>query len=664
MPRSVLPTKLFGAVRQKVAIGLATAIGFVGAGGCTPPPPLKPQATAPTTEPLSTEPTGPDLTPVAAPPGLVGRGRAKNLGATMEVASSLVGSGSQQGQSGEAARALVTSYLIGALRFDIAAEFGAQIVLDAPVDVVATVSEGDLHYAVSIGLASAAAAKAAATSGAELAPGIWALGGEKTKASCAIMDAAGAAPARLVCGPREGDVLSLGPYLVRTLAVEKGSELDLDATVDVVALQKEFGPLLRKLSPLAPRMAVKKYGNGNATFDKAIEEGARFFAGDAGLLLEDMKALKLEGRVDASKGIDVKLRAELVPGVKSWVARTAMSSSSSRVPDLLWKMPADSSGALFATVVDPSAFGDVGKALKGVVLGTLENAKVGSEAERKKVAELLDLPFAKGASFVGAGGFGRITKPAEAKTTKEKEQQHFDRLLGWYVFGTTQPADAWTKWFKDATAAFNQPGIQKGLKKQLATGDTVQLVSAQPPKELGKGASQINIVFSSKLDEKSEMHGNLMLLLMPDGESSWMGVGFDRAELTARLLRVKEGKESLKDRADFASLKDGKTTNGLIVTLQSFRSSIYAVLLTNALQDPRTKVEEAASLALTQTDKVFSMLPQKGLAPMFVKTSADSATNALGLEVEIDKPLLDDLGQLVRLFGPRPRPAPTPAPAQ
>lgn len=661
----LLPTRFFGAVRPKVAIALATAMGFVGAGGCTPPPPLKPLATAPTsTEPLSTEPTGPDLTPVAAPPGLVGRGRARNLGATLEVASSLVGSGAQQNQSGEAARAIVTSWLIGAMRFDIAPEFGAQIVLDAPVDVVATVSEGDLHYAVSIGLASAAEARATATSGAELAPGVWALGGEKAKASCAIMDAAGAAPARLVCGPREGDVLALGPYLVRTLAVEKGSELDLEANVDVLALQKEFGPLLRKLSPLAPRMAVKRYGNGNATFDKAIEEGARFLAADAGLLLEDLKALKLEGRVDASKGIDVKLRAELVPGVKSWVARTAMSSSSSRVPELLWKAPSDSSGALFATVVDPSAFGDVGKALRGIVLGTLENAKVGNDAERKKVAELLDLPFAKGASFVGAGGFGRLTKLAEAKTTKEKEQQHFDRLLGWYVFGTTQPADAWTKWFKDATTAFNQPGVQKALKKQLATGDTVQIVSAQPPKELGKGASQINVVFSSKLDEKSEMHGTLMLVLMPDGDSSWMGVGFDRAELVARLLRVKEGKDALKDRADFASLKDGKTTNGLIVTLQSFRSSIYAVLLTGALQDPKIKVEEAASLALAQTDKVFSLLPQKGLAPMFVKASADPATNVLGLEVEVDKPLLDDLGQLVRLFAPRQRPAPAPAPAQ
>lgn len=644
------------------AVVLAT-VGFVGGGGCTPPPPVKPQPTAPAADPVPTEPTGPDLTPVPAPAGLVGRGRARNLGATMEVASSLVGSGSQQGQSAEAARGLITSWLIGAMKFDIAPEFGAQIVLDAPVDVVATVSEADIHYAVSMGLASAAAAKATATSGAEIAPGVWALGGEKAKASCAIMDAAGAAPARLVCGPREGDVLSLGPYLVRTLAVEKGSELDLEASVDVLALQKQFGPMLRKLAPLAPRVAVKRYGNGNATFDKALEEGARFLAADAGLLLEDMLALKLEGRVDAGKGIDVKLRAELVPGVKSWVARTAMSSSKSRVPDMLWKMPADSSGAMFGTVVDPSAFGDVSKAIKGLVLGTLENAKVGNEAERKKVAELLELPFAKGVSFVGAGGFGRISKPAEAKTTKEKEQQHFDRLLGWYLFGTTQPADAWTKWFKDATTAFNQPGVQKALKKQLATGDTVQINSAQPPKELGKGASQINIVFSSKLDEKSEMHGTLMLLLMPDGESSWMAVGFDRDELVARLLRAKEGKDSLKGRADFAPLLDGKTNNGLIVTLQSFRSSVYAVMLTAALQDPKIKVDEAAGLALAQTDKVFAMLPQKGLAPMFVKTAADASANTLGLEVEIDKPLLDDLGQLVRLFAPRPRPA-APAPAQ
>src|SRR5690606_25120070 len=144
-------------------------------------------------------------------------------------------------------------------------------------------------------------------------------------------------------------------------------------------------------------------------------------------------------------------------GAKSWFARTALASASSRVPELMWKAPSDASGAVFGTVVDPAAFGDITKALKGMVAGSLEVAKVGSEAERKKVVSLVDLPLGKNATIVGLGGFGRLTKATEPKTDKERSQRHFDRLMGWYLIGTNQKADAWAKWLKDAAAAFNQP---------------------------------------------------------------------------------------------------------------------------------------------------------------------------------------------------------------
>ncbi|NUP07828.1 MAG: hypothetical protein HOW73_17410 [Polyangiaceae bacterium] len=617
---------------------------------CSAPPP--PRTDVPETAGTSDANAGGDLAPVPAPAGLVAKGRAKSLGASLRVVESLVGApaGTVEG----AGRGAITQLLARGLRLEIDPSFGQQLAIDAPIDFAVAAAEGtDVNIAFSVGLASLDQAKAAAGPNlAEVGPGVWALGGEKAKASCAIMQAAGAAPARLVCGPREADVTALGPYLVRTLSVEAPPAQDLVADIDVVALNARFGSIARKLIPSAPMIAARQWGTGNPTYDKALEEIVRFFANDAGLLLEDMKSVRLEGTIDQAKGISFKLRADLSGGSKSWFARTALSGASSRVPDQLWKGPSDASGAVFGTVVDPASFGDVTKAVKGMLLGGLESAKVGSDAERKKVADLVDLPIAKGTSFVAMGGFGRVTKPTDAKSAKDKQQRHFDRLMGWYLIGTNQKADAWAKWMKDAAAAFNQAGVQKALKKELGKDDSVSLSTSAAPKELGKGAVQLNVAFTSKV-EKETAAGTLLVLLMPDGDSSWIAMGFDRAELVERLLRAKEGKGSLKERTELALLNQAGTNGGAFATLQSFRSSVYAMMLMRAAYDKNAKPDDVASEALRATDEVFASLPRKGLAPMFVRTSVQN--NVASVDIDLGKPVLDDASALVKLFQPQKR---------
>lgn len=616
---------------------------------CSAPPPLRTND-VPSADTSSTAPAV-DLSPVPAPAGVVAKGRAKNLGATTRVVAALVGA-PPEGLEG-AGRAVVAQILGRGLRLEIDPAFAEHVALDAPVDfVVAADESADVRMAFSVGLTSLEGAKAAAGPNvAEVGPGVWALGGERAKAACAIMNAAGAAPARLVCGPRQQDVTALGPYLVRTVSVEPLPAQDILANIDVAAINEAFGPTARKLIPGLPLIAAKQWGTGNATYDKALEEGARFLASDLGLVLEDVKNIRIEGKVDGATGVGVKVRAELAPGAKSWLARTALASAANRVPELLWDAPSDATGAVFGTITDLSAYGDITKALTGMVSGSLEMAKVGSDAERKKIASLLDLPLARKASVVGLGGFGRLTKANEPKTARERQQRHFDRLMGWYMIGTNQKADAWAKWLKDAASAFNQPGVQKALKKELGKDESVAVASVKPPKELGKGASQLDITFSSKLEENSVAQGTLHLMLMPDGEASWFALGFDRAELVERLMRAKDGKDSLKTRADVAPLGQGPATAGAFLTLQSFRSSVYAMMLMRPAKSEETKGDkdvDLAAKALRATDEVFASLPHKGLSPMFIKTTVQD--NALGFEIELKKPVLDDASTLVKMF--------------
>ncbi len=634
------------APRAIVRFGSVAAL--VLAASCSAPPPLHTNDGPPasTELPETTGPAAPALAPVPTPAGVVAKGRARDLRATLRVIAALIGAPSDAIE-GASKKTLVE--LIGrSTRLEIDASMAEQIALDAPVDFAVTASDKGAGVAVSIGLSSIDGAKAAAgVNVAEVQPGVFMIGGEKAKGSCGIFAASGT-PARLVCGPTEQDVKDLGPYLARTVSVEPSSDKDLVADLDVAALNTQFASTVRKIAPVLPTIAVKRWGNGNKRYDDALEEGVRFIASDLGAILQDVKNVHLEGRVDGTQGLNLRVVTKLEQGAKSWFARTALGTAQSRVPEMLWKAPADASGAIFGTVVDPAAFGDIGKALRGMIEGSLEAAKVGNDKERKQIADLVDLPFAKGVQLVATGGFGRVTKPAPAKTQKELEQAHFDRLLGWYVVGTSQRADAWAKWLKDASTAFNQPGVQKALKKRLGKSETISVASAPPPKELGKGSFQLNVAFSSAVGGESAQ-GTFFILLEPDGDRSWIGMGFDRNELVERLLRAKDGRDALKDRGDLAELRAGAATGGALLTLQSFRSSVYAMMLYRAsaiaaqAKDDKT---DLAAQALTWTDQLYGALPKKGLAPMFVRTSVEGT--ALTLDITMNKSVLDDASALVR----------------
>lgn len=285
------------------------------------------------------------------------------------------------------------------------------------------------------------------------------------------------------------------------------------------------------------------------------------------------------------------------------------------------------------------------KAIKGMLTGALEASSVGSAAERNKVADLVDLPLAKNATFVGVGGFQKLTKTPVARSTRDKQQQGFDQLMGWYLLGTNQKAEVWARWMKDAVAAYNQPGLQKAFKAEMAKGDALLAKSVAPPGKLGNGAAAFEITFASKSDNTE---GRMSILIMPDGDSSWFAVGFDKEELVERLLRAKDGRDALKDRPDLGMLRSGAMTAGAFMTLRSFRSSVFTIMMLRGKGIQGQAAEDATLEALRETDAIFDALPKKGLAPVFMRTTADN--NVLGFDLKVDKSVLDDASALVRTF--------------
>ncbi|MFO0549711.1 MAG: hypothetical protein U0271_15065 [Polyangiaceae bacterium] len=616
--------------KLRVVASLA-ALSLTLFNACTDPPPKAKEpvatasATASATVSADMTPNKASLDPVPVPSGVVARGRVKSVKTILLATSGM--SGGDPSMVDKAARVLLAQLLQErrALRLDVdGLALAEQIELNGPVDAIVTMGDGakpKINIAFAFDLTSLEAARdAAGASAADGGNGTWLIGGEKAHGLCALMPAVGKTNGRLVCGSGEDDINTLGPYLTRTAPTEALPTQDVLIDLDIASANERFGKQLAQLTPALPQIIAKKLGTGNKAFDTALEEGARTLTADLPALLGDVKKARLEGIADDKKGIDLTLSASFVDAPKSWLGKLAMTSPAHPAPDLFWRGPADASGAMFVNIGDPAAFGEITKALKKLALGALEGA--GSDQERKKLADLAELPFAKDSVFVAYGGAGRITPAKKPANEKEKWQVGLDGTFGWYILGTNQNSKAWTNWLDAVVDGFNQPGIQKALKNWLGKSTTLTLSKGKAPKKLGAGAQAIDISFSDS-DGQYTVAGAGAIVVLPDGDNTWVGIGFDKNELAERLLRAKDGQMSMKDRADAGALRDGETLAAIFGSLRSLRGSIVQ----GALMSTPDNMNPADALVaiVSKVDGFFDQLPAKGNTPVVIKTSREGS---------------------------------------
>lgn len=613
---------------------------------CSAPPP--PRDTTPTASPSASVAAPDVLSPVPAPQGVVARARLKSPATTARTIIGLTGG------APEAAEPLVRSVLAEVLgkkmlRLDVDARALAdEVVLDAPVDVVMALADSERPepiYAISVAVKSLESAAGAA--GAAATPngsGGFKLGGKKARGACNLTKAAGTAPARLVCGGSERDLEVLGPYLARTLAAEPATGADVMAEIDVASLDSRFGSELRKILPSLPTLAARRYGTGNVVFDKALSEGGRLLGEEAAKLLSDVDKVTVELKADPKTGVSLDL-ATGFRAKTSWIAKTGFAVPPGPAPALFWKGPRDASSGTFTTLSDPAGYAEGVKLVKDLVIGALASGKIGSEAERKKVAALVDFPIEKGAVVVAFSGSSRLTKPAEPKSAKDKWQRAFAEMSGWSIVGTTLKPDAVSKWMKDLVAAFNQPGVQKALKAQDDMSITMK--TGKAPAKLGKGATAIEVRLVSKVDKSD---ATLVFIVAPGNEGAWIGVGVEPEELAERLLAAKDAKDPLKERADLAPLRASNVTTGYFFSASTFKSSFLPFfVMRSPAQDPKkpSKPEDDILSAVVELNKLFETLPNKGMAPAFFQaTSVDGAKGTIKLSLTVPQATLAELALL------------------
>ncbi|WP_437780054.1 hypothetical protein [Sorangium sp. So ce1097] len=661
---------------MRTLLPLATLVLLAGPVACGPSPtPAAPTGGQAEVKAGPSQAAAPafDLSPVAEPAGIVGVLRWSNPAATLSSVAACAGLSPSLAEAG--AQGLSAGLLGELVSPSIDANQLASVVaLDAPVHLVVALDEGSKRGtpigAVSLGLQSLERARGALEAGAtltEVKPGLWKIGGkEPASSSCFLAASAGSAPARLLCGDRDRDVTTLGPYLARTLPTLAPEARDLHGELRFVPLSAKYGGMAKQQLGGLSILAQSQLSIGHPQFDRALTDASTAVQEELVALIDDASKAVVDLRVDNQSCVNLTAALEL-RGQSSWLAKT-MADSANRAgpaPALYWRAPKDSHGAFFDHGYDPAHYSGMLKTLRAMLEGWLEKEKIGTPADRKALGDVLSLPINQTPS-VSAHGYvdPQPAAATAAKAAKPTPNELLDSMMGgfigWNLFGIEEAPDTYVKYLKNVVATYNKPALRKRLPeldidpKELPTVKTVQA-----PKELGKSSLAVEIQIVNEVPPldgdvvsdtkpKQKLTVTLHLLVMGEEKTTWIAFGHDKRELLRRLAMVKTGApetETLASRPGLEKLKTGKFASGGFTTLAPITRTLQNVLTT--LSGPG-----ATGMALPaearQFGEALAKLPHKGEGLMFLTAQGQGgAAPRAELTINLSKPVLEDIGALL-----------------
>lgn len=643
---------------RRLALGLAAAL--LGCNG-TPPP-------AAPTQPVVAEgdapggPEGPaggttanvDVSPVPAPGAVVFHLRWRSPQATIDAAAKygevpphLVSELTREALRGAVDEALSRQVEVNA--------FADAIALDAPVDMVlvADTSQGsqipEPIVAVSVGLSSLDRALAASKGRPKkIGEGVWRIGTQNEHADpCAVVAAAGKAPARLVCSERERDLVKVAPFVARNVATLPEPPQDFQVKVELRPILDKYGRNWANQARGLPVIA-QEFKNGIPAFDEALMRAADAIAQEAGALIHDADSVIIDAGFDAQKGLTMGLGFQLA-GKRSWLAQVMTDGAAQQGPPpaMFWKLPAGATTAAYAVGGDPALLEPVLETVQRLLVGKLEEEKIGTSADRQAFAKVLRTPFGKHVASVSASGhFDASSKPSTGLVTDLLTES-----MGWYVVGVDEPSAKLRAYLDDLQKAYNRPALQTILKQELGSDakhlPVVKVVPA--PAQLGPGAFDLQVVvpgieeppLGPNAQPKTidvEMH----LLVMSDGNQTWMGFAFDRDAL-ATLMAGLKGAGKGPNLSTVAAIKHLENEKHAGVSVATLNSAIDAIKPIAAALGPIIGGPVA-----TQALNVLEQLPNQGKTPMIGTVDiADGARPRVNLSLNVPKGTLQDIGFLV-----------------
>ncbi|MFO0661077.1 MAG: hypothetical protein U0165_14780 [Polyangiaceae bacterium] len=383
-----------------IAVFSLCGVGVSAVAGCgTPPPQPKPvtTATASVAEPTPAPPE-PDLSPVAEPKNLVGVGKWKSAGVTVDALKKML-AGSKLGKefNREVDRALPQDMMKSLM-------LESSIDISIALDPASRDDNPEFFFAFSVPFRSVEDVKSRENV-VEIKPGIYKLGNGKAKGmQCVAARSLGDAPIRLVCGQHEKDLDALLPWMTRGMPNAAIAKSDFHLELRAAPLQDRYKTPLEQAARFAPGLAAGQLSRELGIDDPIIAEITRDVVNDGVLLASDLDKFSFDVGFDpngsgVTAGSTLKFKSK-----NSWFARavTANNGKAGAPPAIFWQAPSDSDTAAYNQGADPKLWAPVLKSLGSLV--TIPLAKVGVAAADRDALKgvIADMPVNSAASTVSA----------------------------------------------------------------------------------------------------------------------------------------------------------------------------------------------------------------------------------------------------------------------
>ncbi len=548
--------------------------------------------------------------------------------------------------------------------------FTSVIDMDSPVDALVALDDSSgarnpkPFVSFSVGLRSTQDARQAlqgAREVRELQEGTFRveLGSEWDKLICLVSPSLGSSPGRMVCGPRDKDVETLQPYMTRGLPVVALPDRDLAGEVRLAPIQSKYGKMLPQAIEMGSSFVGHELGTGDRNLDRAISDAVGEVGKELIALSNDLDSLRFEVQLEP----DAKtLSGEVSLAFKartSWLAQRFFDNAdkAGAPPPLFWGAPADSTSAFFDRGVDAKNYEMIRR--HG---GNLLDAAMAREnlpaADRKAVVGLFEKLM--DGTPISVSASGRV-EPTAAKGASE-----FDKIrdaaavsLGWQVIGLEERSTRVDAWLQDLARVYGRAAIQRWLRSttsleakhmpQVRYG--AMTVAGLP----GLKALQITVP-ATILDPsiKGAKPFTYFVMVLPEGNRTWLAMGADQAALEKQLKAIKAGGSStLESKPGLEGLRSGRVVGGGFITMAGIASQASGGLA-EALDGGGFRNRE-----MERVLTAFSRLPNRGNTPMLLTTQTQDGSPArVAIQFKVNRGTVEDLRSLVLSMGGHSAPIP------
>lgn len=445
-----------------------------------------------------------------------------------------------------------------------------------------------------------------------------------SKVQCELRPAAGPSPFRLVCAMAPYEPGAMGAYLARTVA---RSPLTSEVRVEAFAqplFQKELG-----------KFDVKDASDVWAK--KVLTQ-----------IVGDIEALSLDLSTSPN-AIDMTFGSTFARGDSPLTRLLASQSKpASAIPDLFWRLPADSKAAFYSAGSSPQDL----EGMRGwtrEMLEAIEDDDGAPTAVRDRVIKVTQSVLFTGGPLVAAYGLDDAASLTALKKTPAKAKVDRHIFQGWTLFGVEEPQARWVDAFREVIAIDKveykhkaKPQKDKDKDEDEDEGDDVKEpkkkkkdktgtiftetpLSAASKKALPAGTAHFLSTAYKKagevLDKKKPVSVTHIFIVASDNRT-WLAMGENEAQLVTRVRSVlaqadaDKSLKTLKTRTDLQALR-APTNLGGFVTLGLFDAFGLPDEVGAAPNEDRQKAETKLTHAGTPLASIaipFFVPPQGGEA--------------------------------------------------